>query len=115
MTIYISLAFADSMVAPDAQLKRTPLSVEQVREILSNEKIVSGLNPSHVSTISSLESKHKIIVPVPEKAPMIKLGVGDKLIIMSARFPRRLNEGETWSQEDVDKTIFAFGVWEVVG
>ena len=38
---------------------------------------------------------------------------GDKVIVLSARFPRRLNEGETWTAEEVDKAEFKFGLWEI--
>jgi hypothetical protein len=36
------------------------------------------------------------------------------MIVLSARFPRRLNEGEVWSKEDVDKAEFKFGFWTAI-
>ena len=111
---YIALAIADSMFAVDAQVARRPLSVEEVMVVVA-DGVVSGFNPSHQTTINALATKHGIVVPVPEKAPMIKLAVGDRLVVMSARFPRRLAEGEVWTQEEVNATQFAFGVWEVIG
>lgn len=111
---YIALAMADSMFAVDARLVRNPLTVDEVKEIVA-AGVVSGFNPSHQTTIQALAQKHDIVVPVPDRAPMIKLAVGDRLVVMSARFPRRLAEGETWTQEEVNATTFAFGCWEVVG
>jgi hypothetical protein len=113
MKTYIALAIADSMFAVDASIVRNPMSVEEVKEAVV-AGVVSGFNPSHQTTIQALAEKHGIVVPVPEKAPMIKLCPGDRVIVMSARFPRRLAEGEVWTQEEVDQTTFAFGVWEVM-
>lgn len=110
---YVALAIADAMFAIDAKIVRRQLTVEEVMVIVA-DGVVSGFNPSHATTIAALEAKHGIVVPVPEKAPMIKLAVGDRLVVMSARFPRRLAEGEVWSQAEVDATQFAFGLWEVV-
>ena len=111
---FIALAIADSMFAVDAQVSRRPLNVDEVKAIVA-DGVVSGFNPSHATTIAALEAKHGIVVPVPEKAPMIKLAVGDCLVVMSARFPRRLAEGETWTQDEVMAAQFAFGIWEVIG
>jgi len=102
------------MFAVDAMVQRCPMTVEEVKEVVA-AGVVSGFNPTHQTTIAALAAKHDIVVPVPERAPMIKLAPGDKLIVMSARFPRRLNEGETWTQEEVMATTFAFGCWTVVG
>jgi translation initiation factor IF-1 len=111
---YIGLAIADSMFAVDATINRTPMTVGEVKEIVM-DGVVSGFNPSHQTTILALATKHDIVVPVPERAPMIKLAPGDRIVVMSARFPRRLSEGETWTQEEVDQTTFAFGCWTVMG
>jgi hypothetical protein len=111
---FIALAIADSMFACDAQLVRRPLTIEEVKAIVA-DGVMSGFNPSHMTTIAALNTKHGIVVEVPEKAPMIKLAVGDRLVVMSCRFPRRLAEGEVWTAEEVMATQFAFGVWEVTG
>ena len=112
MTTFIGLAIADSMFGTTASITRRELTVEDVKSVL-DEGVTSCCNPSHSLTLDALKQKHGIEVPVPEKAPFAKLTNGDRIVVLSARFPRRLNEGEVWTEEDVQKAEFKFGIWEV--
>lgn len=111
-TTYIGLAVADGMFPEACSVSRRPVSVEDVRVSVA-AGIVSCCNPSHKTTLDALASKFGIVVPVPEKAPFVKLASGDSVIVMSARFSRRLAEGETWTADDVAKAEFRFGIWSV--
>ena len=111
-TTFIGLAIADGMFGENATVTRRPLSIDEARELIG-AGVVSCCNPSHKTTLDALQTKFAITVPVPEKAPFVKLTIGDRVIVMSARFTRRLNEGETWTAEDVAKAEFKFGLWEV--
>jgi hypothetical protein len=110
--VFIGLAVADGMFPPTATVTRRPLAVEEVKQIVA-AGVTSCCNPSHALTLEALAQKHDIVVPVPDKAPFAKLAVGDRLVVLSARFPRRLAEGETWTKEEVDAATFVFGMWEV--
>jgi len=89
MATYVGLAIADGMFAEAAQAKRRPLAVDEAREMI-DAGVVSCCNPSHKTTLAALAVKFSISVPIPEKAPFVKLGVGDRVIVLSARFSRRL-------------------------
>jgi len=110
---YVGLAIADGMFAENAQAKRRQLTVDEAQGLIGTD-VVSCCNPSHRTTLDALQQKFGITVPIPEKAPFVKLAPGDRVVVLSARFPRRLNEGETWTAEDVGKAEFKFGLWEVV-
>lgn len=112
MATYVGLALADGMFSEEATASRRPLTVDEARSMVE-AGVISACNPSHALTLAALRDKHGIAVPVPEKAPFVKLAPGDQLIVLSARFPRRLAEGEVWSAEDVDKAEFKFGLWTV--
>ncbi len=112
MTIYVSLAIADGMFPEEVVAVRLPLTVREVKNFVEMG-VVSCCNPSHALTLDVLRIKHDIAVPIPEKAPFVSLKKGDKVIVLSARFPRRLAEGEVWSAEDVDQAVFKFGYWDI--
>jgi hypothetical protein len=110
--VFIGLAVADSMFPATATVVRRPLDVAEVRQIVA-AGVTSCCTPSHATPLVALAQTHDIVVPVPDKAPFAKLAVGDRLVVLSARFPRRLAEGEVWSKEEVDAATFVFGMWEV--
>lgn len=112
-TTYIGLAIADGMYAEKAVASRRPLTIEEVKQMVA-AGVQSCCNPSHRTTLDALTSKFGIVIPIPEKAPFVKLNPGDRVIVLSARFPRRLNEGEKWTEDDVAKAEFKFGLWEVI-
>ncbi len=112
MATYVGLAVADGMFPESAEVTRRPVTLDEALEIV-NAGVISCCNPSHKTTLEVLASKHGIVVPVPEKALFVRLSSGDCVLVLSARFPRRLNEGESWTSEDVEKAEFKFGLWEV--
>ena len=112
-TTFVGLAIADGMFPETAAATRRPLTVEEAKGLIE-AGVASCCNPSHKLTLDALNTKHGIVVPVPEKAPFVSLKAGDKVIVLSARFPRRLAEGEIWTTEDVEKAMFKFGLWEVI-
>ncbi|HAI62674.1 TPA: hypothetical protein DCL89_00395 [candidate division WWE3 bacterium] len=111
-TTFVGLALADGMFSETATATRRPLTVEEAKNLVEGG-VESCCNPSHRTTLDALQQKFGIVVPIPEKAPFVKLTSGDCLIVLSARFPRRLNEGETWNADDVAKAEFKFGLWEI--
>ncbi|MEK7595468.1 MAG: hypothetical protein AAB443_02680 [Patescibacteria group bacterium] len=107
--IYIGLAIADSMFPQSGSFSRRQLTVEEVKSMAPTA--VSCCNPSHANTLAALRVKHGIEVSVPEVAPKVSLGVEDKVIVMSVRgLPRETRE---FTDEEISKATFAFGLWEV--
>lgn len=104
---YVGLAMSSTMFEGDCVISRKVLSVDEAKSRLSGE-IVSCFNPSHVATIEALRTRFGIEVEVPESAPKVTLEPGDSLLVLSARFSRRLNEGERYSLEEVDSANFEF-------
>lgn len=109
---FVGLAMSTTMFSGDCQISRKVLTAEEAKERLSGE-IVSCLNPSHATTIEALRTRFGIEVEVPETAPKINLEPGDVLIVLSARFTRRLNEGERYSLEEVCSANFEFVEYRV--
>jgi hypothetical protein len=112
-TTYVGLAIADGMFQESATAVRQPLTPDKAKELIETGG-QSCCNPSHKSTLDALKAKFGITVPIPDKAPFVKLSVGDKVVVLSARFPRRLAEGETWTAEEIAAAEFKFGLWEVI-
>jgi hypothetical protein len=113
MNVYFGFAVADGMFAGDVTVTRKVVTVEAVRELVS-AGVIPALNPSHVSTIDAMRRRFNLMVEVPAKAPMVKLGLNDKLVVMSVRgLPRREGVAE-YSDAEISSASFEFSVWEVI-
>lgn len=113
MTTYFGFAVADGMFDGDVTVTRCRVSVEEVR-VLVNAGVVPALNPSHVATVNAMTTRFGLGVQIPTKAPIVKLTVGDKLIVMSVRgLPRREGVAE-YTQAEIDSASFEFSVWTVL-
>jgi hypothetical protein len=113
MSTYFSFAVADGMFAGDVTVTRKIVTVEAVRELV-NAGVIPALNPSHGATIIAMQRRFGLMVEVPAKAPMVKLGLNDKLVVMSVRgLPRREGVAE-YSDAEISSASFEFSVWEVI-
>lgn len=112
--IYFGFAIADSMFTENATISRSVLSVEEVREVLSTQKVEMSLNPSHKPTIDAAVTRFGLPITIPEKAPQVKVVKGDKVIVMSVRGLPRLENRHEYTAEEIEKADFVFGVWEVL-
>ncbi len=104
---YVGLAMSSTMFQGNCKIARKALSQYQVRERIV-KGVISCFNPSHQATIEALRTRFGIEVEIPELAPKVTLEPGDSLIVLSAHFLRRLNEGEKYSPEEVNSAIFDF-------
>lgn len=111
--IYFSFAIADSMLPPTATATRHPLTVAEAAATIRSG-VVSACNPSHAATIAALETRHGIRVEIPERAPIIKLAVGDSLIVFSPRGLPRLEGRHEYTELEIINADFVFGLWEVI-
>lgn len=104
---FVGLAMSSTMFRGDCLISRKVLSADEAKQVLSGE-VVSCFNPSHSATIEALRARFGIEVEIPETAPKVTLEPGDSLLVLSARFSRRLSEGERYSPEEVDSANFEF-------
>lgn len=110
---YFGFAVADSMFSGErTELVRKIVSIEEVHELVS-AGVIPALNPAHKSTINAMRQRFGLDVAIPEKAPIVTLNEGDRLIVMSVRgLPRREGVAE-YTQEEVDGATFMFSLWTV--
>lgn len=113
MNVYFGFAIADSMFNEQCEVSRFPISVEDVRSWTQSEQLVSILNPSHKPTIDAMRSRFGIDVTIPDKAPIVKLKSGDRVIVMSVRGLPRLENAHEYTAEQIASATFAFGMWRV--
>ena len=113
--VYFGFAVADSMFGDEElTISRASIDVEAVK-LLVRKGVTPCLNPSHVATINAMNERYGISVDIPERAPQVTLGVGDRLIVMSVRgLPRLDATRHEYSQEEIDSATFKFSVWEVL-
>lgn len=114
MSIFFGFAIADSMFPEDCDPRRRKCTPEQVKMFLDTEDIEMCLNPHHKATIDAAVNKYNLNITIPESPPKITLREGDSLIVMSVRgLPRLDNTRHEYTQEEIDKAEFAFGIWMV--
>lgn len=118
MKNYVALAFAAGML--DEQISKqgsanpcfTELSPSEVKARLAaaseDGTLASACNPDHAGTLDALKRKFGIEVPIPEIAPQIQLHQHDRLLVLGARFKRRLKEGERYTDEEIKNAEFRF-------
>lgn len=121
MTTFISLASSATMfpaVPFGGTIITSQLTPEMIQRRLAHPGlVVSALNTSHSSTIEAIRRRYGMELPLPslapeQRAPQVKLAPGDELFIVQATLPR-LNEGETHSDETVQKAPISFLRWRV--
>ena len=112
--VYFGFAVSDSMFSGDVEISRSEMDIEAV-QFLVRKGVIPCLNPSHVPTIRAMREKFGLDVGIPEKAPVVQLGLGDRLIVMSVRgLPRLDATRHEYTQEEIASATFSFSVWEVV-
>lgn len=109
---FVGLAMSSTMFRGDCTILREELSADEAKGLLSGD-VLSCCNPSHSATLVALRERYDIVVLIPETAPKVTLEPGDSLLVLSARFSRRLNEGEKFSPEEVAAANFEFVVYLV--
>lgn len=112
MTRYFGFALADSMFSKATVIRRSILTVEQVKAKLE-EGYVSCCNPSHVSTIQAAEKRFGLIVDIPATPPRVDVGPGDSVIVMGVRGLPRLTDRHEYSEEEVAQATFQFSEYIV--
>ena len=110
--IYFGFALADSMFVGNVNIARRMLSVEQVRNLVS-QGVESCLNPSHSATIGAMRSRFAIDVAIPETPPRVELDWGDSIVVMGVRGLPRLTDRHEYTEEEVAGARFSFSIYTV--
>jgi len=115
--VYFSFAIADSMFDNFSLISKYSLTIEEVHEILENEHaeydVVSCVNPSHTATISAMKQKYNIVMPIPDKAPIVHLEKNDDIVVMSVRGLPRMEGRHEYTVEEIESAEFAFSIYHV--
>ncbi len=109
---FFGFAVADSMFPVQCDVRRQPMSVDEVRASLDD--IQFCLNPSHELTIQAARERFNLPIQVPDRAPVVKLNPGDEMIVMSVRGLPRLEGRHEYSADEIAAAEFQFGKWTVV-
>lgn len=107
MTIYVSLAFSLTMVPECCDIVVKPISAEKAAKIISSQSVVSAINPSHMTTIDTIQRKYGIALALPDYAPKVFCKSHDEIIVIQANLPR-LAEGERHSPLTVEHATIQF-------
>lgn len=112
--LYVGFAIADGMFVGSCIIKKTPLEVEEAREILSQKGYVTVANPSHRLTFEALANKHSIVITPPPTAPKVLLNQGDEFLVLAVAGLPRLEGRHEYTQEEVSRCNFSFSLWNVL-
>ena len=111
---FFGFALADSMFSGDVTIRRRSLTAGEAVEMVQ-QGVVPCLNPSHEATISAMEARFGIIVPIPATPPRVELGAGDSVLVMGVRGLPRLTDRHEYSEEEVASATFSFALYTVTG
>lgn len=111
---YFGFAVADSMFPAECSIRKTSASAAVVGRLAEEGHLGICLNPSHAATISAMENRFGIRVPIPEKPPQVSLKAGDSLYVMGVRGLPRLTDRHEYSTEEIGNATFSFSRYEVL-
>ncbi len=110
--VYFGFAIADSMFPAQATITKSPLSVEQVQDMVT-QGVKPCLNPSHEATVTAMREKFGITIEIPQTPPRVVLDSGDRVIVMGVRGLPRLTDRHHYTETEVAQATFQFSVYEV--
>ncbi|HRH31806.1 MAG TPA: hypothetical protein PLK06_00585 [bacterium] len=109
---FFGFGVAPSMFPADCAIAKRSLSPEQAKGVIA-EGVDPCLNPSHKASIDAMQSRFGIEVTIPAKAPVVKLGFGDRLLVMGVSGLPRLEGRHEYTQDEIDGAKFDFSLWTV--
>jgi hypothetical protein len=113
MKTFFGFGIADNMFPTEMVLiRRESLSPEQARDVIE-AGVESCLNPSHALTISVMHDRFGIDVAIPEKAPIVSLRAGDRLLVMGVAGLPRLEGRHEYTQDEIAAAKFRFGLYTI--
>ncbi len=112
MRTFFGFGIAPSMFPSDCEISTRELTPEQAKAIIA-EGVEPCLNPSHKASIDAMQSRFGIEVAIPAKAPIVKLGLGDRLLVMGVSGLPRLEGRHEYTVEEIAGAKFNFSLWTV--
>lgn len=111
---YFGFALADGMFAKlgSCTISRRVMDIDEVKSL--EGELIPCLNPSHVATINAMRERFKIKIAIPETPPLVKLEVGDSVIVMGVRGLPRLEKRHEYIEEEIASADFSFSEYTVV-
>ncbi len=112
---YFGFGIADNMFPEGViNIRRNGLTTEEACEIIASEEgVIACLNPSHALTIGVMRERFGINVPIPERAPLVALLKGDRLLVMGVSGLPRLENRHEYTPEEIAGAKFRFGLYTV--
>jgi hypothetical protein len=112
-TVFFGFGIADNMFGEyEGNLTRRRLTPDEARDLI-DAGVEGCLNPSHAATIHVMETRFGISVPIPERAPVVRLNEGDSLLVMAVSGLPRLEGRHEYTPEEVASATFSFSLWTV--
>lgn len=108
--LYFGFGIAPSMF-PDGFIMKSTMAAELACQTLKEQQVIPCLNPSHKATIDAMRSRFGINVEIPDRAPQVKLGEGDHLLVMGVTGLPRLEGRHEYSNEEIAAAEFTFTLW----
>lgn len=112
MTTFFGFGIAPSMFPTACSITKKGLTPEQAK-IIIEEGVEPCLNPSHKASIDAMRSRFGIEVSIPEKAPVVKLNDGDRLLVMGVSGLPRLEGRHEYTDAEIAGAKFEFSIWTV--
>lgn len=109
---FFGFGIAPSMFPANCAINKRVLSPEEARSVV-NEGVEPCLNPSHEASIAAMRSRFGINVAIPAKAPVVKLGVGERLLVMGVSGLPRLEGRHEYTEAEIAGAKFEFSLWTV--
>ncbi len=108
MARYFCLNFSPNMLPFGAlSIRKTRLTTEQAKKLLNGE-MVYCVSPLYKPTLSALEKKHGIEIPVSRGPRRIKMAAGDSMIILQVGNLPHLERRDEYTDDEVTGAEFTF-------
>lgn len=113
MQTFFGFGLADGMFpAGECTIARRDLTPDEARAVIE-QGVVPCLNPSHALTIGVMRERFGVNVPIPERAPIVALKSGDRLLVMGVSGLPRLEGRHEYTAEEITAAKFRFGLYTV--
>lgn len=109
---FFGFGIAPSMFPANCVITKRALSPEEARTVVA-EGVEPCLNPSHQASIEAMRTRFGIEVSIPERAPVVKLGYGERLLVMGVSGLPRLEGRHEYTEAEVAGAKFEFSLWTV--
>jgi hypothetical protein len=121
MVVYVGLAIADSMFPESCELERSPCNPALAMKLLAPPTdeapkiVVNCCNKSHFLTLDALKKRFGIdlLFDLQDVPRVVLLSPGDVFIVLSVRGLPRLTDRHQYTEDEIHKAEFSFGMWKV--